>query len=240
VPVLNLMKNLQTRMRVRVVVSTPKAHNERGRVEIKVRRFRKVLEDWIHGFKGTTGSTDFTQTPLMWESTVAYIMYTVNSLPMGRFQYYNHRDYRWDSISPNRLSIGQNLNTVLSGPISLVESSIPAKILEKNKTISESWYKIFLSRLFYLAARPKWHGTSKVRLDDVVLFRYEDCDKTGWKIGRVVEILKKGELRLSYSCQPVLSKSKDKDFYTRATEKLCAGGCATSQYWSRMSTTVWI
>jgi len=208
VPVLNLMRNLQSRMRVRVSVSTPKAHNERGRVEIKVRRFRKVLEDWIHSFQGTTGSSDFIQTPLMWESTFAYIMNTVNSLPMGRFQHSNQSDYLWDSISPNRLSIGQNLNTVLDGPISLVESSIPAKILEKNKTISESWYKIFISRLFYLSARPKWHGKSKVRIDDVVLFRYTDCDKTGWKIGRVVEILKKGELLLSYSCQPVLSKSK--------------------------------
>ena len=74
---------------------------------------------------------------------------------MGRFQSSNHRNYLWDSISTNRLSIGQNLNTALSGPISLVELSIPAKILEKNKTISESWYNIFVSRLFYLAARPK-------------------------------------------------------------------------------------
>ena len=113
------------------MISTPKAHNERGRVEIKVRRFHKVLEDWIHGFTGTTASTDFVQTPLVWESTFAYIMNNVSSLPMGRFQYYNHRDYLWDSISPSRLSIGQNLNTVLDGTISLVESSIPAKILEK-------------------------------------------------------------------------------------------------------------
>ena len=72
-----------------------------------------------------------------------------------------------------------------------------------------------------MAARPKWHGTSKVRLDDVVLFRYDKCDKTGWKIGRVVEILKKGELCLSYSCQPVLSKSKDKDFKLAPPKTLC-------------------
>jgi len=72
-----------------------------------------------------------------------------------------------------------------------------------------------------LAARPKWHGTSKVRLDDVVLFRYEDSDKAAWKIGRVVEILKKGELRLSYSCQPVLPKSKDKHFKIAPVKTLC-------------------
>ena len=75
--------------------------------------------------------------------------------------------------------------------------------------------------LYLLAARPKWHGTSKVRLDDVVLFRYDDCDKTGWKIGRVVEILKKGELRLSYSCQPVLSKSQDPNFTLAPLKTLC-------------------
>ncbi len=74
---------------------------------------------------------------------------------MSRFQYSNHRDYLWDSILPDRLSIGQNRNTVLNGPISLIGLSNPAKILEKNKTISESWYKVFISRLFYLAARPK-------------------------------------------------------------------------------------
>ena len=67
----------------------------------------------------------------------------------------SHRNYLWNSISPNRLSIGQNLKTDLSGPISLVESSIPAKILEKNKTVPESWYNIFISRLFYIAARLK-------------------------------------------------------------------------------------
>jgi len=143
-------------------------------------------------------------------------------------------------ISPNRLSIGQNLNTVLGGPISLVESCIPAKILEKNKTISESWYKIFVSRLFYLAARPKWHGTSMVRLDDVVLFRYDDCDKTGWKIGRVVEILKKGELRLSYSCQPVLSKSQDPKFPLVPLENSMPEDAQHHNTGQVMSTTVWI
>ena len=105
--------------------------------------------------------------------------------------------------------------------------------------IQPNFVKIFISRLFYLSARPKWHGTSKVRLDDVVLFWYTDCDKTGWKIGRVVEILKKGELLLSYSCQPVLSKSKDPNF-TLTPLNLFAGRCAMSQSWLRMSTTVWI
>ena len=43
----------------------------------------------------------------------------------------SHRNYLWDSTSPTRLSIGQKLNIDISGPISLVDSSVPAKILEK-------------------------------------------------------------------------------------------------------------
>ncbi len=67
----------------------------------------------------------------------------------------SHRNYLWDSTSPTRLSIGQKLNIDISGPISLVDSSVPAKMLEKNKTVPKSWYNIFISRLFYVAARLK-------------------------------------------------------------------------------------
>jgi len=67
----------------------------------------------------------------------------------------SHRNYLWDSISPTRLSVGQKLNIDISGPISLVESSIPAKILEKDKTVPEPWHSVFISRLFYVAARLK-------------------------------------------------------------------------------------
>ncbi len=94
------------------------------------------------------GYTQFFQRISESSDSIQILLWVDSSVP-------SHRNYLWDSTSPTRLSIGQKLNIDISGPISLVESSVPAKILEKNKTVPESWYNVFISRLFYVAARLK-------------------------------------------------------------------------------------
>ena len=90
--------------------------------------------------------------------------------------------------------------------VSLSETVLPSDILERNRTVAETFYKLMLERVHELVIRPPKWGTEDSpmpELDDVVLFVYSDAPMAEeWKLGRVVDI-QGNNVCLSYVKTPV-------------------------------------
>ena len=91
----DLENELQDRLDVKVVVSCPKAHKERGRVERRIRQIREMLEQTGEG-------TPSPQSPLMWETSFARIANTLNYLPIAKGKTHSGTVMgNFDIITPN-------------------------------------------------------------------------------------------------------------------------------------------
>ena len=90
------------------MVSTAKAHSERGRVERKIRSLRESLEKM-----GV--NTNHPQTVLQWETIFAKIVNTVDNLPMAKGNTSNSSNLGYEIITPNRLKLGRNNYRSLEG-----------------------------------------------------------------------------------------------------------------------------
>ena len=90
------------------MVSTAKAHSERGRVECKIKSLRESLEKM-----GV--STDHPQTALQWETLFSKVANTVDNLPMAKGSTSNASNLGYEIITPNRLKLGRNNFQTLDG-----------------------------------------------------------------------------------------------------------------------------
>ena len=100
---------LLDRLDVKVVVSCPKAHEERGRVERSIRLIREMLEQTGEG-------TPSLQSPLMWETTFARIANALNDLPIAKGNTHSGTvTGNVDIIMPNRILLGRNNRRGISG-----------------------------------------------------------------------------------------------------------------------------
>ena len=169
----------------RVYVSTPKSHEERGRVENKVRIIRGMLEDHL--------KKQDLLTCMKWETKFAHMATTIDQVPMAKGQPTSTEDFGFEILTPNRLKLGHNSSRSLHIRTDLNSSVLPSKVLDKNRTIMENFYGILLSRIHELVPRPNtWTKTDEQqpKVGDVVLFIFND-NKSGkdWRLGRVIEVL---------------------------------------------------
>ena len=176
-------------------VSNAKSHEERGRIESRVKIMRGMLDklalNSAHSF-----------TYLQWETIFAKISSEMNDLPIAKPSNSSHNDELWNVITPNRLLLGRNNNRNLKHWISLSKGSDSETLLRKNQEIMRSWYAIFLDRIHYLIPRPrKWQQTDTVAIGDIVLFMFNETPGSksdNWKLGIVKDIPKKNSLTLEY------------------------------------------
>ena len=100
--------------------------------------------------------------------------------------------------------MGRNSQRSLESPIGITLSAGPDKLLEANRKIQETWYKIFIDRIHNLIPKPdKWHKTDKPSIGDIVLFVENDSlmgkDSRTWKLGKITEFLNNGSrVKLEY------------------------------------------
>ena len=117
---------VQDSLGIKVVVSTAKAHSERGRVEHKIRSLRESLERM-----GV--NTSQTQTVLQWETLFSKIANTVDNLPMAKGNPTNATSLGYEIITPYRLKLGQNnYRSLERSGIKLDMSSNLTALLERN------------------------------------------------------------------------------------------------------------
>jgi len=176
-----------------ITVATPKAHQQQGRVEAKVKGIRKILQAWSR-------STNECNTLIGWETLFARIASAINDVPIARGSASAPSDLGWEIITPNHLMLGRNNHRQLEGPIKV--TNCPQSQLEKNRLISARWYEIFIQRLSLLIPPPAAKHDRQPTVGDVVLFLFSDPNFKKlwvWKLGIVEEKVSRSTYRIRYS-----------------------------------------
>ena len=102
---------------MKVSVSNAKSHEERGRVERRIRQIRDTL-------KSTADQHATAQTALEWETLFAKIANAINDLPIAKGNCSNVKDLGFEMITPNRLLLGRNNFRSLEGPGMVIEYTV--------------------------------------------------------------------------------------------------------------------
>ena len=176
-------------MGIKVHTSTAKSHEERGRVERKIRSLRMMLEKL--GI-----SSESPMTSLQWETTFAKIASMIDDLPLARGDSSSTTNLGYDILSPNRLKLGRNnFRSLDGGGINILASQIPTEILERNRQIVHCWYQLFIDNIHMLMLKPDKFliNSEPPKRDDIVLFTMVDGamgkNSIVWKLGKVVKVL---------------------------------------------------
>lgn len=186
-------KTLETmlveRLDVRIVVSKAKAHNERGRVENKIKVTRATLEQLGEKAKHP-------QTAVQWETLFWKISNSIDNTPLAKGNSSSGTDVGFDVITANRIKLGRNNYRAMHGAgVDLLMSANLGRLLEKNQELYHFWYKSYIQNIHQFALKPsKWSRSDDLPvIGDVVLFVYKE-DPTyskrdaDWKVGRVVVV----------------------------------------------------
>ena len=173
---------------IKVYVSNAKAHEERGRIERKIRSLRDSLDRM-------NVKTSNPLTALQWESIFARIASTLDDMPLARGDTSTASNLGFEVITANRLKLGRNNNRSLEGAgIEIERTPHLGKMLEKNREIYTVWYSIFMDNIHELMVKPdKWDITGiQPKLDDIVMFIFNDSgyskEQRVWKLGRVTQV----------------------------------------------------
>lgn len=181
--------------RFKVTVAVPKAHQQQGRVEAKVKVMKKMLQAWAK-------SSEECNTLLGWETVFAKVASAIDDLPIARGSANASYDLGWEIITPNRLKLGRNNYRQLEGPIKL--DNCPQTQLERNQLLTARWYELFIERLSLLIPSPSKEQDHQPVIGDVVLFLFTDPNFKKlwiWKMGIIEEAMSRSSYKIRYSGQ---------------------------------------
>ena len=199
---------------IKLKVSNAKAHEERGRVERKIRTIRETLSRL--GIKSSNPMT-----ALQWESVFWKIASTIDNLPLARSTNTSASKTSYEIITANRLKIGRNNSRNLEGAgFRLALSQDVGRILERNREIYQDWYRIFMENIHELMIKPnKWDIAGELpKVGDIVTFVMNDSgygkEGTTWKLGEVVKTEPR-KISISYVSKVSISGKSTKGEVTR-------------------------
>jgi hypothetical protein len=179
--------------RFQVTVAVPKAHQQQGRVEAKIKVMRKMLAAWAK-------TNEECNTLLGWETVFAKVASAIDDIPIARGSANASYDLGWEIITPNRLKLGRNNYRQLEGPIKL--DNCPQTQLERNQLLTSRWYELFIERLSLLIPPPSKENDRQPVVGDVVLFLYTDPNFKKlwiWKLGVIEESMTRSSYKIRYS-----------------------------------------
>ena len=134
-------------------------------------------------------------TCMQWDTLFSSVSNALENLPIARGDNSNGTALGYEIIRPDRLKMGRNNSRSLEGNgIDLKMSSNFTKILDRNRSIYQQWYQMFIDNIHFLNLRPnKWLKSDRLPLvDDIVLFLFNDgnCSKESicWKLGKVLDV----------------------------------------------------
>lgn len=178
-----------------VTVATPKAHEQQGRVESKIKIVRKMLQTM-------SDTAELVNTLLGWETMFARIADQIDNLPIARGSSRAPSDLGWEIITPNRLKLGRNNFRQLEGNVVL--SNAPQTQLDRNRLVQEKWYEIFSSRMHLLVPKAEKSERITLQVDDVVLFVFQDAGIPKmwvWRLGVITRQISRSTYEIRYVSQ---------------------------------------
>ncbi len=169
--------------------STAKSHEERGRVERRIRTLREMLVK-------TATNTNMCMTPLEWETVFSKMASEIDDVPIAKADRSESEDPGWELLTPNRFKLGRANNRAIEGPMSISPEVGPTQLLRRVQDIQSYWYQLLLDRLHHLIPRPnKWCKTDPITVGDVVIFKLKDNNSSKlekWVTGKVSDIQREG------------------------------------------------
>jgi len=181
--------------RFSIKVVTPKAHEQQGRVESKIKVVRKLLQS-------LSDTAELVNTLLGWETTFLRIADQIDNLPIARGSDRAPTDLGWEIITPNRLKLGRNNFRQLEG--SIILSNAPQTQLERNRLCQERWYELFIERVHLLVPKAERRDAVALQPDDVVLFVFQDAGIPRmwvWRLGVIVRQVSRSTYEIRYISQ---------------------------------------
>ena len=181
--------------RFTVTVATPKAHEQQGRVESKIKVVSKLLQT-------LTDTAELVNTLLGWETPFARIADQIDNLQIARGSMRAPTDIGWEVITPNCLKLGGNNFCQLEGTIIL--SNAPQTQLESNRLVQERWYKLFIQKIHLLIPKAARLDAVVLQPDDVVLFVFQDPSLPKmwvWQLGVIVGWFSQSTYEIRYVSQ---------------------------------------
>ena len=183
-----------------IAISNPIAHEERGRVERRIRLIRYTLEQI-----NTTMATPV-QTSIQWETQFAKVANIIDDTPLAKGNQSSTSPLGWEILTANRIKLGRNNNRSLTEyGISLEMTSNYTRLLERNRLICNHWFQLFMHEIHNINLRPmKWANSGRLpETNDIVLFVITDSSTTKqvkqWKLGKVVACTNRSVKILSYT-----------------------------------------
>ena len=203
------IKDLETQMDdslgIKIIASNAKAHEERGRVERKIRTLRNTLERL--GVRA-----NHSRTTLQWDYLFTKIANSIDDLPLARGDTSNVSSLGYEIITANRLKLGRNNSRSLGeSGVKFDNSPKFQRIMENNRAIYQEWLQLYIDNIHNLTVKPsKWSvNTRKPCVDDIVLFTLNDSgygkENITWKLGRVIET-KERKVKITFAGNSTGSK----------------------------------
>ena len=199
--IIDFKHQLHEKMSCQVILSAPKAHNIQGKVERKIGLIRDMI--------AKLGKTNMLQSFLGWETTYSMIANHLNNLPICRASSRSVSTPEYNVITPNRLLLGRNNERSLVGPMILDAS--PSTMLKRILEVQETFFAISSKQLHLLIPKPKWFKSSKVAVEDIVMFYISENPLNPrnqfWKYGKVVAVSGQ-RLAIEYTVQNSFTKKQ--------------------------------
>ena len=134
---------MKEKLDVKVVVSCPKAHEERGCIKRRIRLIRDMLQR-------TGEAISVPQSPLMWETTFTGISNALNDHPIAKSNQTNLSSDTFDIITPNRLILGRNnVRGLPAEGIDLEVSANYSGFWPGAMTFFRAWFRIYMETSTY-------------------------------------------------------------------------------------------
>ena len=199
--------------------STAKSHEERGRVERRIRTLREMLLK-------TANNTNICMTPLEWETVFAKMSSEIDDIPIAKADGSASEDAGWELLTPNRFKLGRANNRAIEGPMSISPETGPTQLLNRVQDIQSYWYQLLLDRLHHLIPRPnKWCKTDPITVGDIVVFKLKDNNNSKmekWVTGKVSDVQREGRRILCSYPTSLMAGSKVKwSSVLRSPRDLC-------------------
>ena len=227
----DLNGELSDRLNMEVRVTNAKSHEENGRVEVRIRELRRIVE-----LLGQLREQDLgSQTILQWETIFGDIANALNNLPIATSNNSRSRSSELKIITPNRLLLGRNQYRAIAAPMITPEFTGPQNMLQNNERISKAWYTLYMKNLHRLMPQvSKFGKTEPVAVGDVVMFVTEEGNLagSGWKLGRVSKIVSLNSIEIEYAVVNARSKEINRKTVMRSPRQcsriLGANECRTN------------
>ena len=161
--------------------STPLHHAGHGKVEVRVRLIREMLD--------STSESSKEKSYLMWETVASTISNMLNNMPIAHCSDQNGVDDPIFLVTPNSLILGKNQNRSVAGPIELEDCYVNSQFTNVNELTELVQSQIARMAHKYVPGR-KVSTASPPLIGEIILFVMKENQRSRnviYKYGRVTQ-----------------------------------------------------